>query len=181
MTISSASLFALAHGVTPSGDLSGTKTGTVSDTLHGDGTFAATYEIVNGQKTVDKTVTYADGTQKSKERVITLNEDGSKTILKMRNGKTTTIHESTVKNEDGTVSIAKDVTTAKGESKQISGTISKANGEKDMVLSCTNSEGQTETITHTTVRDGNVTTHTKSGTDWYGNPIYDESTWTTFV
>jgi len=184
MTINSASLFALGttNGAAQPHGNEGSKTGTVSSTAHGDGTFATTLEIVNGQKTIDKVVTYADGTQKVSERVVTVNDDGSKTITKTnKNGKTTTIQESQVKNDDGTITVAKEVTNAKGEVTEISGTISRSHGEVDKTFTCTHSGGLSETISRQTIHDGNVTTHIKSGTGYYGNPIYNESTWTTFV
>lgn len=182
MTINSASLFALTGGTAQPQGHDSAKTGTVSSMLHGDGTFAMTLDIVNGQKTIDKIVTYADGTQKVSERVITVNEDGSKTITKTgKNGKTTTIHESQVKNDDGTITISKEVTNAKGEVTEITGTVSKSHGETDKTFTCVNADGQTETINRQTIHDGNVTTHIKSGTGYAGNPIYNESTWTTFV
>lgn len=187
MTINSASLYAMsgatANGISGSGHhKSGTKTGTVSDMLHGDGTFAKTFASVNGQMTVDKTVTYADGTQKTKERSITLNDDGSKTITKTgNNGKVSTIQESSVLNSDGTMTVSKETTNASGKVKTSTGTVTKTDGETDKSFTVTNAAGQTETLSRQTVRDGNVTTHTKSGTGYNGNPIYDESTWTTFA
>lgn len=186
MTISTASLFALNGGSNTIGSTaehkSGSRTGTVNDMVHGDGTFASTFEIVNGQKTVDKTVTFADGTQRTKERVITLNDDGSKTISKTgANGKTTTIQESAVKNDDGTTTISKEITNANGKVSELTGTVSKTDGETDKSFTRTNAKGQTETYTTQVVHDGNTTTHTKTGTGYNGNPIYNESTWTTFV
>lgn len=181
MTMSSASLFALNHNYAAT-DTSGSKSGTVSSTKHGDGTFETTFNEVNGLKTIDKTVTYADGTQKTIERTVTVNADGSKTITKTgKDGKTTTVNEMKTKNDDGTFSIAKEVTHANGKVTEVSGTISKVNGETDKTLTCTNSKGQTETVSHTTLHDGNVTTHITSGTNYYGEAIYNESTWTTLA
>lgn len=185
MTLHTASLFALtsnAGSAQPTHGLSGTKTGTVNSSKHGDGTFARTFEEVNGQKTIDKTVTYADGTQKSKELVVTTNDDGSKTITRTnKNGKVTTIHEMMVDNGDGTFSLTKDITNAKGETTNISGTITHSHGEIDRSLTCTNSDGQVETLDRQTVKNGDVVTHTTTGTDYYGNAVDHESTWTTFV
>ena len=137
---------------------------------------------MNGQKTVDKTITYADGTQKSTEMVVTLNADGSKTITKTNaHGKVTTIHQTQIANGDGTFSLSKDVTNAKGETTNITGTITRSHGEIDRSLTCVNSDGQTETLNRQTLKDGQVVTRTTTGTDWYGNAIDNESTWTTFV
>lgn len=181
MALTAASLFSLNPGLKTNESSSVNKAGTVSDMVHGDGTFAKTLETINGQKTVDKTVSYADGTQKSVERVITLNDDGSKTILKTRNGKTTTIQETSVKNDDGTISLTKDITTADGRIKELTGTITKTDGETDKTFTATSATGQTETMTHTITRDGNVATHVRSGTGYDGKQVYDESTWTTFA
>jgi hypothetical protein len=191
MSINPASIFGHNHLLVPPGGGSATgtgsggssldKAGTVDDMIHGDGTFAKTLEMVNGQKIVGKTVDYADGTHKSVERTITVNEDGSKTIVKTKNGKTTTIQESFARNDDGTISLTKEITNAKGKTNEITGTISKSGGETEKTLTRTNAKGESETVTCTTVRDGNVTTHVRSGTGYSGNHIYDESTWTTFA
>src|ERR1700743_1318123 len=91
------------HIVPPGGGYSGpvnkssdrnskTGSGTVTDLNNGVGSFSRTMEEVNGQKTIDKTVTFANGKTKSTERTVTVNADGSKTISKTNaNGKTSTI------------------------------------------------------------------------------------------
>lgn len=181
MTINSASLFALGQNFATT-DTSGSKSGTVSSTKHGDGTFETTFNEVNGLKTVDKTVTYADGTTKTMERTITVNPDGSKTITKTgKDGKVTTVTEMKTKNDDGTFSIAKEITHANGKTTEVSGTVSKVNGETDKTMTCTNAKGETETLSHVTTRDGDVTTHITSGTGYGGEVIYSESTWTTLA
>ncbi|HWA91314.1 MAG TPA: hypothetical protein VG889_14855 [Rhizomicrobium sp.] len=195
MSLTSASVFGHNHIIVPpngpttgsvgvtggSGGSAVNKAGTIADMEHGDGTFAKTLETVNGRKVVDKTVDYADGTHKSVQRTITVNPDGSKTIVKVKDGKTTTIQESMARNEDGTFSLTKEITNAKGKTSEVTGTISRADGETDKTLTRTNAKGESETITSTTVRDGNVATHTRSGTGYRGNHIYDQSTWTTFA
>ena len=158
-----------------------TKAGTISDMEHGAGTFAKTLEEVNGQKVVDKTVDYADGTHKSVERAITVNADGSKTIVKTKDGKTSTIQESRVANDDGTFSLSKQITGANGKTSTVSGTISKSDGETDKSITRTNGRGESETMNTTTTRDGNVATHTRTGTGYRGSHVYDQSTWTTFA
>ena len=184
MTLHTASLYPILStgGVQPDGGLSGTKTGTVHSSKHGDGTFAQTFEEVNGQKTIDKTVTFADGTQRTKELVVTINDDGSKTITKTgKNGKVTTTHEMKVDNGDGTFSLTRDITNAKGETTEITGTITRSHGEVDKSLTCTNPGGLVETLNRQTVKNGAVVTHTTTGTNYLGETIDNESTWTTFV
>src|ERR1700733_2927968 len=166
MSLTAASLFTLNAGLKTNESSSVNKGGTISDLSHGEGTFAKTPEGVNGQKTVDKTINFADGTHKSVERVITLNDDGSKTILKTRNGKTTTIQETSVKNDDVTLSMTTDITTADGRTKELTGTISKTDGETDKSCTSTSATGETQTMTHTITRDGNVATHVRSGTGY---------------
>jgi hypothetical protein len=137
---------------------------------------------VNGQKTVDKNVTFANGSTRSSERTVTINQDGSKTITKTNaNGKTSTIQESEIHNSDGTISLTKQVTKADGSVTQVSGTITKANGETDKSLTLTNAQGQTETVDSQTTHTGNITMHSRTGAGYNGNPIDNSSTWTTYA
>ncbi len=176
------SMLTASGAAQPPHDLSGSKIGTVHSSKHGDGTFQRTFEEVNGQKTIDKTVTFADGTTKTKELVVTINDDGSKTITKTNaNGKVSTIHETKVDNGDGTFSLTKDITNAKGNTTEIAGTITRSHGEVDKSLTCTNAKGEVETLNRQTVKDGQVVTHTATGTGYAGQAIDNESTWTTFV
>jgi hypothetical protein len=178
MTLSTASLYALNNQAFAANANEKTKSGTFTD-MHGEGTFEKTMSDVNGQKTVDKTITYSDGTTKTKERIITLNDDGSKTITKVgKNGKTSTITESFTKNEDGSVTINKEKTCADGSVVDTVETVNKANGEKDMHIVRTNAEGQTETLDRQIVHNGATTTHTTTGTGYDGQAIYNESQWT---
>jgi hypothetical protein len=179
MTLSTASLFALNQNAYAANANEKAKSGTVSDMKHGDGTFEKTMSEINGQRTCDKTITYADGTTKTKERVVTINEDGSKSITKVgKNGKTSSVNESFIQNADGSVTINKEKTAANGEVVEISGTRSKVNGETDVHIVRTNAEGQTATIDRQTTKDGHTKTHIKSGTGYDGQAIYDESNWT---
>jgi hypothetical protein len=45
----------------------------------------------------------------------------------------------------------------------------------------TNADGQTETLNTQTVKNGDSVTHTRTGTGYDGQDIYNESTWTTFA
>jgi hypothetical protein len=156
------------------------KHGTVSNG-RGDGTFSKTFEEVNGQKVVDKTVTYANGKSKTTERVVTVNADGSKTITHVgANGKTTTIQESVTTNADGTSTINKEKTNAKGVVTDITETRSEVNGEKDVQI--VRSRGNLiETLDRSIVKDGNVRTVTTTGTGYDGSSISHQAIWTTLA
>lgn len=181
MTLSTASIFAMNTGIAATNsDGQKTKSGTFDSMLHGEGSFAKTMQKVNGEKTVDRTITYADGTTKTTERAITINADGSKTITKTgKNGKTSTVQEATVSNSDGSTSVSKMKTKADGSVIQTTATKGSMNGETDTHIVRTNADGQTETLDRTTVKDGHTKSHTVTGTGYDGNPIYNESTWTT--
>lgn len=183
MTLSTASIFAMSSGNVAAGnDTTRTKTGTFDNALHGEGTFARTMQDVNGEKTVDRTITYANGKTKSVEKTIVVNEDGSKTITKTgKNGKTSTIQETDTANTDGTFTVSKQKTNADGSVVQISGTKSSMNGETDMHIVRTNADGQTETLDRQSIKDGHTKTHTTTGTSYDGNPVYRESSWTTLA
>jgi hypothetical protein len=186
-TINPAALMVLRQGLQPSGNpatgaAGSSSSGSVSDSKDGDGTFAITMSRINGQKTVDKNVTFANGTTKSTERVVTVNEDGSKTITKTHaNGKTSTTQESEVRNDDGSISLSKQVTKADGSVTQVSGTITKTNGEIDKSLTLTNAQNQSESIDVQTTHTGNITMHSRTGTAYNGNAIDSSSTWTTYA
>ncbi len=186
-TISSHANFAIMRitpppsGNTPS-VTGGTKSGTVSSSKDGDGTFQVTMSQVGGQKTVDKSVTFADGTTKSSERAVTVNSDGSKTIVKTNgNGKTTTIQESQSRNADGSISLSKEITKADGKTTDVTGTITKSDGETDKSLVYTNAKGVTQTVDDQTTQTGNITSHVRTGIGYKGNTIDSSSTWTTIA
>jgi hypothetical protein len=187
-TINPAALMVMRHGLQPGKSApppsatGNTSTGSVSSSKDGDGTFSLTMSKVGGQKTVEKNVSFANGTTRSSERTVTINQDGSKTITKTNaNGKTSTIQESEVRNDDGTISLAKQVTKADGSVTQVSGTITKTDGETDRSLTLTNAQGQTETVDSQTTQTGNITMHSRTGTGYNGNPIDNSSTWTTYA
>ena len=160
----------------------GTKSGTVSSSKDGDGTFQVTMSQANGQKTVDKTVSFADGTTKSSERTVTVNSDGSKTIVKTgANGKTTTIQQSQSRNADGSISLSEEITKANGKTTDVTGTITKSGGETDKSLVFTNAKGVTQTVDDQTTHTGNITSHVRTGTGYKGNTLDSSSTWTTFA
>lgn len=179
MTISTASLYALNnHAMVANGANEKSKCGTFSDE-NGDGTFEKTMSEVNGQRTIDKTVTYVDGTTMTKERVVTINDDGSKSISKVgKNGKTSTITESFVHNDDGSTTISKEKVGANGKVVEISGTMTKVNGETDVHLVRTNAKGETETLDRQTIKEGHTKTHIMNGTGYDGQAIHNESEWT---
>lgn len=186
-TISSHANFAImrinppSSGNTPS-VTGGTKSGTVSSSKDGDGTFQVTMSQANGQKTVDKSVTFADGTTKSSERAVTVNSDGSKTIVKTNgNGKTTTIQESQSRNSDGSIALSKEITKANGKTTDVTGTITKSDGETDKSLVYTNAKGVTQTVDDQTTQTGNITSHVRTGIGYKGNTIDSSSTWTTIA
>lgn len=188
-TISPAAFPVMRHGLQPSGKSTpapsatgSTTSGSVSSSKDGDGTFSVTMSKVGGQKTVDKSISFANGTTRSTERTVTINQDGSKTITKTHaNGKTSTTQESEVKNDDGTISLTKQVTKADGSVTQVSGTITKSNGETDRSMTLTNAQGQTETVSSQTTHTGNITMHSRTGTGYNGNAIDNSSTWTTYA
>ncbi len=156
--------------------------GVVSSSKHGDGTFERTKAEVNGEKVIDKTVTFADGTSRSVERSVTVNADGSKTIVKTgKDGKTTTINESRTKNADGTISLSKEITKADGSVTEVSGMVSKSGGETEKMLTLTNAQGETETLDRCTSHNGNVTTRSTTGTGYNGQTIDYSSTWATYA
>ncbi len=184
MSINSAalSMFNNTFAAAPAGQGQGTTTGTVSSSKYGNGTFVSQLEEVNGQKVINKTVTYADGTTVSTERAVTINDDGSKTITRTgKNGKTSTIEETKTLNDDGSYSISEQVTHANGSVTQVSGTETKSKGETDKVLTSTNAKGKSETLDHQKVKDGNSTTYTTTGTNYAGDDVDNTSTWTTLV
>jgi hypothetical protein len=159
-----------------------TKQGTVSSSQNGDGTFSTTMSKVNGQKTIDKTVNYADGTSKTSERTVTVNADGSKTVTKTgANGKTSTIQESMVKNADGTFSLSEEITKANGKVTDVSGTVTKSDGETDKALAYTNAQGEAKTIDTQSTHTGNIVMRSVTGTGYGGNTIDNTSTWQTFA
>ena|ERR1700733_14891661 len=186
-TINPAALMVLRQGLQPSGNpatgaAGSASSGSVSSSKDGDGTFETTMSKINGQKTIDKTVNFADGTTRSTERVVTVNQDGSRTISKTNaNGKTSTIQESESRNTDGTISLTKQVTKANGSVTQVAGTITKTNGETDRSLTLTNAQGQTETVDMQTKNTGNITMHSRTGTAYNGNAIDTSSTWMTYA
>jgi hypothetical protein len=160
----------------------GTKSGTVSNSKNGDGTFQITSSDTDGQKIVDKSVTYANGTTKSSERTVTVNADGSKTIVKTgAGGKTTTIQESQSRNADGTMSLSKEITKANGKTTDVTGTVTKSDGETDKSLVYTNAKGVTQTVDEQTTQNGNITSHMRTGTGYKGNTIDSSSTWQTIA
>lgn len=178
MTISPTSLFAMTSSVAP-GDSADTKTGNVTDSKDGNGTFVTMLSNIDGHKTIDKTVTYADGTTKSTERVVTINSDGSKTISRTdKNGQTSTIQETKTKNDDGTISISKEITNSDGSLTEVAETVTKTDGEVDRSITLTNAAGQTETLDRQMVQDGSTTTYTTTGTGYDGHQIDRTSTWT---
>lgn len=181
MTIHPVTLSSLSQS-SASSDASTVKTGTVDSSKHGHGTFAMTFEEVNGLKTIDKTVTYADGTQRSKEMQIVVNEDGSRTITRTNaRGKVSTVHESKSLHPDGSVSVSKDITNAKGETTTISGMLTKSNHETDSTFKIMHADGQTETLSRQRIKDGHTVTTTSTGTNWNGEDFTNQSTWTTFA
>jgi hypothetical protein len=154
----------------------------VSSSKNGDGTFESTMSEVNGQKTTDRTVTFANGTTKSSERTVTINSDGSKTISKTgANGKTKTIDETQTRNADGSFSVSKEITNANGKTTDVSGTITRTDGGKDEQLTYTNAKGATKTVDDQTSHTGNITGHVRTGTGYSGNTISSSSTWTTYA
>jgi hypothetical protein len=171
MTLSTASISAMNNTfAAANNDSQKTKSGTFDSMLHGEGSFAKTMQDVNGLKTVDRTITYADGTTKTTERAITINADGSKT---------STVEEAMVSNADGSSSVTKVKTKADGSVIQSTATKGSMNGETDTHIVRTNADGQTETLDRTSIKDGHTKSHTTTGTGYDGNPIYNESTWTT--
>jgi hypothetical protein len=165
-----------------SGDTVDKEGGTVSSSKHGDGRYERTSTEADGQRITDKTVTYADGTTRSVERSVTVNADGSKTIVKTgKDGKTTTIQESKAQNADGTFSISKQITHADGSVTEVSGMVSKSGGETEKVLTLTNAQGQTETLDRCTSHNGNITSRSTTGTGYNGEVIDYSSTWATYA
>jgi hypothetical protein len=183
MTLNTAGIHALSSGgAVPGNDNSKTKTGTFDNAIHGEGTFSKTMQEVNGEKTVDKTITFANGKTRSVEKTIVTNDDGSKTVTRTgKNGKTSTTTETATANADGTFTISKEKTLADGSVVEISGTKSSMNGETDMHVVRTNADGQTETLDRQMIKDGHTKTYTTTGTGYDGNPIYKESSWTTMA
>jgi hypothetical protein len=160
----------------------GQRNGSVQSSAHGDGTFSKTFQDVNGQMTRTKTVTFADGTTRSSASTVTMNADGSKTITKTdADGNVSTTQSSKTENADGSFSISKEITKANGKVVDLSGTQTKSGDETDTSLTRTNPGGLSETINHQTIRDGQVVTHTTSGTDFEGRSIDHSSTWTTYA
>jgi hypothetical protein len=200
MTMTSSSIFALNnhHIVPPPTNYAGpvtasngsqdnnskTVNGTVDSMLNGFGTFSKTMEEVNGQKTIDKTVQFANGTSKSIEKTITINDDGSKTITKTgKNGKTSTIQESVVSNSDGSHTVTKEKTKANGATvESVSTTTGSAKaGTIEHLITRTNAQGQTETLDRAVSKTDGSRSVVTTGTAYNGNPIYNETTWNTLA
>ena len=160
-----------------------TVNGTVSSSKNGDGTFSKVMEEVNGQKTIDKTVTYANGKTMESQKTITVNPDGSKTITRVgANGKTSTIQESKVKNSDGSYTISKETTNAHGGTKTMTDTMTKsATGQINQTITSTNAKGESETLDRTTTSLNGVRTVSTTGTGYDGSAINNETTWTTLA
>lgn len=157
--------------------------GTVDSMINGAGTFSKAMEEVNGVKTIDKTVMYANGKSKSTEKTVTINDDGSKTISKTgKNGKTSTIQETVTSLSDGTRTTVKDRTNANGVTSESTSSISKnPDGSVDHQVTRTNAKGQTETLDRLTTRTDGSRSVVTTGTGYNGNPIYNETTWTMHV
>jgi hypothetical protein len=155
-----------------------TVSGTIDDLINGAGSFSKTMEEVNGQKTVDKTITFANGKTKSTERTITFNDDGSRTITKVgANGKTSTVQEAFTTNADGSRTVTKDKTKADGSVVESSCTTTKsATGGTERMITRTNADGQTETLDREITKTANGRSVVTTGTGYNGNPIYDETT-----
>jgi hypothetical protein len=157
-----------------------TVAGKVESSKNGDGTFFKAMEEVNGQKTVDKTVTFANGKSKSTERAITINDDGSKTISKTgANGKTSTIQESSTQDASGSTTFTREKTAANGNTTEVSGVKTQnADGSTDGQITKTNASGQTETLDRETTRSSGYHSTTTTGTGYGGNQIANETSWT---
>jgi hypothetical protein len=153
--------------------------GAVTSSQNGAGTFSKMMEEVNGQKVVDKTVTFANGKTRSTEKAITINDDGSKTIAKTgNNGKTSTIQETFVPSATGGTSFTKEKTGANGNVTEISGTKTQnADGSMDAQITRTNAAGQTETLDRATTKSDGYRSTTTTGTGYTGNPIHHETSW----
>ncbi|HTT97049.1 MAG TPA: hypothetical protein VMF58_03295 [Rhizomicrobium sp.] len=197
MTMTASSIFALNnhHIISPNSGYQGPTTtggtgntgdgksktvnGTVDDTLNGFGTFSKAMEEVNGQKTIDKTVMFANGKTKSTERVITVNADGSKTISRTgKNGNTSTIQESSTSNADGSRTVTRDITKANGATCEATSTVTKnVTGATEHAITRTNAQGQTETLDREITTSAGSRTVTTTGTGYNGNPVYNETTW----
>jgi hypothetical protein len=160
-----------------------TKAGSIDSSKNGTGTFSKMMEEVNGQKTVDKTVTFASGKTKSIEKTITINDDGSKTISKTGNhGKTSTIQESSTQNASGATVTTKEKTAANGDTTEVSGTkTTNADGSIDYQITRTNASGQTATLDRETTKSNGYRSTTTTGTGYAGNQISNETTWTSLV
>jgi len=200
MTMTASSVFALNNHhllalspdhkgpTTGTGGTSGTGNsksvnGTVDDMLNGFGTFSKTMEEVNGVKTIDRTVMFANGKTKTSEKTVTINDDGSKTITKTgKNGKTSTIQEAVVSNADGSRTVSKEKTKADGSVVESTDTVTKsATGGISHLITHTNAQGQTETLDREIAKTDGGRSVTTTGTAYNGNPIYNETTWTTLA
>jgi len=187
MTISAAVQSMNGHPIQNSGPtVSGsekTVSGTVSSSKNGEGTFSKMLEEVNGQKMVDKTVTYANGKTMESQKTITNNSDGSKTITRTgANGKTSTIQESKIKNDDGSFTITREKTNAHGGVTTMTDTETKsATGQINQSITSTNAKGQTETLDRVTTNINGARTVTTTGTGYDGSTINNETTWTTLA
>src|ERR1700749_3986315 len=161
MTISAAVQSMNGHPIQNSGPtVSGsekTVSGTVSSSKNGEGTFSKMLEEVNGQKMVDKTVTYANGKTMESQTTITNNSEGSKTITREK----TNAHGGVTKMTDT-------------ETKSATGQINQS-------ITSTNAKGQTETLDRVTTNINGARTVTTTGTGYDGSTINNETTWTTLA
>jgi hypothetical protein len=145
----------------------GTRSGNITDTTDGQGTFATLVSHAAGEMTIDHTVTYANGKTVNRDVTITKNADGtySETTQTQRsNGKTSTRQETITINADGSETIAGTFTGPNGKTDNLAGTV---NGDTE---SCTLTDpaGKTESWTRQrTVSDGTATT-TCTGTNFAG-------------
>jgi hypothetical protein len=176
----------------------GTKTGTVTDTTQGSGTYANTVSHQNGVATFDDVTTYANGNTAETKNSITQNADGSfdETIQKYVDGKEMKTESLTTSADGSSVAQSFQLYNAKGKvagsgsetitgnsdgSESITGTQTWASGSTDQIAGSWSQTG--------TGRDQDITVTNAAGQtetrDWQnsknGTTSTDSLTYTDFA
>jgi len=161
----------------PAGETIKHKTGEIDSTVYGEGTWSETITKDGGVKTIDKTITYADGQDFT--LVDTRTKDGNHTVTNDSTwtndttNKVTTTDENIVHNGNGTATITGTRTQADGSVDTLSGTRDKEIYGSLTDLTLTNVGGQVETLDteRMTADHGNVVGRVVTGTNFNGQAI----------
>ncbi len=157
-----------------------TRQGTFTNSKLGAGTLSEQVTKSGATRTVDRTLTYANGKVADIHNTITRNADGSTTIDSTRtlaNGKTVTRDVTLgAAASDGTRTITGKLTTAAGVAETISGLKTKTANGYAVSQTITGPQNATSTVSDVTTNTGAGTTDTFTATDSSGKTISQTNT-----